>query len=350
MEEKARKILQKLIDSPESIGKLFGSIEGALTYINKISPEVYNEIDTKDETWYDNDLQDLIIYYQLRNSEDRIDYIKKFIDRHDFNDLDVQGDRIIYNADLDDVLNLYDDRGRNTTARYVAKEVLGEDGFTEWFSGDFYDLSGLISELDKDNLKRLKLKSVEELDGVISREDIEEQEIELLTEILEIQGNPDYLEVNMENISEMLEDSETSKFLFENYLVDLESSLSSAYNQAYNDAFGDEILDDVYSGMEGLLGKMERNDYTITAKDGKKFYRTNYLIDVTPNIVDIFLSYFSDHKNNYYNIDYYGNFTNMMNEYLDNTGNKIGNKIDFRIPDYPDSRRVEQFYNDIVEI
>ena len=39
-----------------------------------------------------------------------------------------------------------------------------------------------------------------------------------------------------------------------------------------------------------------------------------------------------------------------MQEYLDNTGNKIGRKIDFRIPDYPDSRRVEQIYNDIVEI
>jgi hypothetical protein len=345
MEEKARKILEKLIDSPESIGKLFGSIEGALSYINKISPEVYNEINTKDDTWYDNDLQDLIIYHQLRNSEDEIDYIKKFIDRHDFNDLSVEGDRIIYNADLDDVLNLYDDRGRDTTARYVAKEVLG-DGFTEWFSGNFYDLSGLISELDKENLQKLKLRSVEELDGVISREDIEEQDIELLHEMLEIQGNPDYLEVNMENISEMLEDKETSKFLFENYLVELESFLSSGYNQAYNDAFGDEILDDVYSGMDDLLGKMERNDYTITAKDGKKFYRTNYLIDVTPNIVGIFLNYFSDHKNNYYNIDYYGNFTNMMNEYLDNNGERI----DFRIPDYPDSRKVTQIYNDIVEI
>jgi len=346
MEEKARKILEKLIDSPESVGKLFGSIEGALSYINKISPEVYNEIDTKDEVWYDNDLQDLIIYHQFRNSEDQIDYIKKFINSHDFNDLSVQGDRIIYNADLDDVLNLYDDRGRDTTAKGVAKYVLGEDGFTEWFSGDLAGLSLLISQLDKENLQKLKLKSVEELDGVISREDIEEQDIELLTEMLEIQGNPEYLEVNIENISEMLEDSETSKFLFENYLVELESSLLSAYYQAYNDAYGDEILDKVYSGMEDLLGKMERNDYTITAKDGKKFYRTNYLIDVTPNIVDIFLKYFSDHKNNYYNIDYYGNFTNMMGEYLENNEERI----DFRIPDYPNLSRVEQIYNDIVEI
>jgi len=144
----------------------------------------------------------------------------------------------------------------------------------------------------------------------------------------------------------MLGDRKTSKFLFDNYLVDLESSLSSAYNQAYNDAFGDEMSDEVYSGMEELLGKMERNDYTITGKDGKKFYRTNYLIDVTPNIVNIFLEYFSDYKGNTYDIDYYGNFTNMMNEYLD----KNGEKIDFRIPDYPDSRKVEQIYNDIVEI
>ena len=346
MEEKARKILQKLIDSPESAEKLFGSFEGALSYINRISPEVYNEIDTKDETWYDNELQDRIIYHQLNNSENKIDYIKKFIDRHSFDDLDVQGDRIIYNADLDDVLNLYDDRGRDSTAKGVAKVVLGDDGYTEWLSGDFYDLSGLIDELNKENLQELKLKSIEVLNGIISRENIEEEGIELLDEMLEIQGNPEYLEVNMENISEMLEDSETLKFLFENYLTDLEGELSNAYNQAYNDAFGDEILNDVYSGMEGLLGKMERNDYTITAKDGKKSYRTNYLIDVTPNIVDIFLNYFSDYKNNYRQIDYYGNFTNMMKEFLDANGEKI----DFRIRDYPDSRKVNQIYNDIVEI
>jgi hypothetical protein len=150
----------------------------------------------------------------------------------------------------------------------------------------------------------------------------------------------------MENISEMLEDSETLKFLFENYLTDWEGELSNAYNQAYNDAFGDEMSDEVYSGMEELLGKMERNDYTITGNDGKKFYRTNYLIDVTPNIVDIFLNYFSDYKNHYHQIDYYGNFTNMMDEYLDDNGGRI----DFRIPDYPDSRKVEQIFNDIVEI
>ena len=346
MEEKARKILQILIDSPESVEKLFGSFEGALSYINRISSEVYNEIDTKDETWYDNDLQDRIIYHQLNNSENKIDYIKKFIDRHSFDDLDVQGDRIIYNADLDDVLNLYDDRGRDSTAKGVAKVVLGDDGYTEWLSGDFYDLSGLIDELNKENLQRLKLKFIEELNGIISREKIEEDGIELLDEMLEIQGNPEYLEVNMENISEMLEDSETLKFLFENYLTDLEGELSNAYNQAYNDAFGDEILNDVYSGMEGLLGKMERNDYTITSKDGKKSYRTNYLIDVTPNIVDIFLNYFSDYKNHYHQIDYYGNFTNMMKEFLDANGEKI----DFRIRDYPDSRKVNQIYNDIVEI
>jgi hypothetical protein len=347
MEEKARKILQKLIDSPESAEKLFGSFEGALSYINRISPEVYNEIDTKDETWYDNDLQDRIIYHQLNNSENKIDYIKKFIDRHSFNDLDVKGDRIIYNADLDDVLNLYDDRGRDSTAKGVAKLALGDDdGYTEWFSGSIYDLSDSIDILNPKNLQELKLKSIEVLNGIISRENIKEEGIELLDEMLEIQGNPEYLEVNMENISEMLEDSETLKFLFDNYLADLEFDLSNAYNQAYNDAFGDEILNDVYSGMQGLLGKMERNDYTITSKDGKKSYRTNYLIDVTPNIVNIFLSYFSDYKNHYHQIDYYGNFTNMMDEYLDDNGGRI----DFRIPDFPDSRKVEQIFNDIVEI
>jgi hypothetical protein len=51
-------------------------------------------------------------------------------------------------------------------------------------------------------------------------------------------------------------------------------------------------------------------------------------------------------RNNYNSIEYYGSFKEMLNE-LFNDGL---DRIDFRIPDYPDFDDVKKSYNEYVEI
>jgi len=339
MEEKALKILKLLQDDPDKIGRMVGGLDSVLDYLAKHG--VINQIDSSDEFWFDNDLQDKLIYKQLSNSEDKLQYIKNFIIRHTFNDLKIEGDKIIWDIDPDDLEKFFDDRGRDGTAAGVAKIVFDND-FFEWFGGRTYlGVNDLVSDLDKTNRKLLGDKIIDELNGEISKEDIENSDIDLLQELLEIQGSPEFLTIDTDNISEILDNYESLKYI--NEISDIFDDLSGSWDNAYNSAYENEVSNLVWSGIEEMFGKTEVYDYTIT-QSGKKLYRKGIKIDVTPNIVNLFMDYFGN-QTHYHEIDYFGSFENMMNEYFEEES-----KIDFRIPDYPDHSEVVKLYNEYVEL
>jgi len=339
MEEKALKILKLLQDDPDKIGRMVGGLDSVLDYLAKHG--VINQIDSSDEFWFDNDLQDKLIYKQLSNSEDKLQYIKNFIVRHTFNDLKIEGDKIIWDINPDDLEKFFDDRGRDGTAAGVAKIVFDND-FFEWFGGRTYlGVNDLVSDLDKTNRKLLGDKIIDELNGEISKEDIENSDIDLLQELLEIQGSPEFLTIDTDNISEILDNYESLKYI--NEISDIFDDLSGSWDNAYNSAYENEVSNLVWSGIEEMFGKTEVYDYTIT-QSGKKLYRKGIKIDVTPNIVNLFMDYFGN-QTHYHEIDYFGSFENMMNEYFEEES-----KIDFRIPDYPDHSEVVKLYNEYVEL
>jgi hypothetical protein len=339
MEEKALKILKLLQDDPDKIERMVGGLDSVLDYLAKHG--VINQIDSSDEFWFDNDLQDKLIYKQLNNSEDKLQYIKNFIVRHTFNDLKIEGDKIIWDINPDDLEKFFDDRGRDGTAAGVAKIVF-EDDYFEWFGGDAYlGVDSLVNELDKTNRKLLGEKIIDELNGKISEDDIENSNIDLLQELLEIQGSPEFLTIDTDNINEILDNYESLKYI--NKISDIFDDLSGSWNNAYNLAYESEMSNLVWSGIEEMFGKTEVYDYTIT-QSGKKLYRKGIKIDVTPNIVNLFMDYFGN-QTHYHEIGYFGSFENMMNEYFEEES-----KIDFRIPDYPDHSEVVKLYNEYVEL
>jgi hypothetical protein len=338
MEEKALKILKLLQDDPDKIERMVGGLDSVLDYLAKHG--VINQIDSSDEFWFDNDLQDKLIYKQLNNSEDKLQYIKNFIVRHTFNDLKIEGDKIIWDINPDDLEKFFDDRGRDGTAAGVAKIVF-EDDYFEWFGDVFTGVDTLVDDLDKTNRKLLGEKIIDELNGKISEEDIENSDIDLLQELLEIQGSPEFLTIDTDNINEILDNYESLKYI--NKISDIFSDLSNSWNNAYNSAYENEVSNLVWSGIEEMFGKTEVYDYTIT-QSGKILYRKGIKIDVTPNIVNLFMDYFGN-QTHYHEIDYFGSFEYMMKEYFEEES-----KIDFRIPDYPDHSEVVKFYNEYVEL
>jgi hypothetical protein len=339
MEEKALKILKLLQDDPEKIGRMVGGIDSVLDYLAKHG--VLNQIDSTGEFWFDNDLQDKLIYKQLNNSEDKLQYIRDFIRRHTFNDLTIEGDKIIWDIDVDDLLKFFDGGGRNTNVRSIAELVLNND-FNEWFNNDYYEIYELVSELDSKNRKLLGEKIISELNNEISRDDIIDSGVDFLEELLEIQGNPEFITIDSDNINDILDDKETLKYI--NDSTDVFMNLSSSWDNAYNSVYESKLSDEVWSGIEDKFGKSEINDYTITQRDGNKIYRKGVRIDVTPKIVNIFLDYFGN-QSHYHEIDYFGSFENMMDEYFEEES-----KIDFRVPDYPDHSEVVKLYNEYVEL
>jgi hypothetical protein len=338
MEEKALKILKLLQDDPDKIGRMVGGLDSVLDYLAKHG--VINQIDSSDEFWFDNDLQDKLIYKQLSNSEDKLQYIKNFIVRHTFNDLKIEGDKIIWDINPDDLENFFDDRGRDVTAAGIAKIVF-EDDYFEWFGDVFTGVDTLVDDLDKTNRKLLGEKIIDEFNGKISKEDIENSDIDLLQELLEIQGSPEFLTIDTDNINEILDNYESLKYI--NKISDIFSDLSNSWNNAYNSAYENEVSNLVWNGIEEMFGEAEVYDYNIT-QSGKILYRKGIKIDVTPNIVNLFMDYFGN-QTHYHEIDYFGSFENMMNEYFEEES-----KIDFRIPDYPDHSEVVKLYNEYVEL
>jgi hypothetical protein len=338
MEEKALKILKLLQDDPDKIGRMVGGLDSVLDYLAKHG--VINQIDSSDEFWFDNDLQDKLIYKQLSNSEDKLQYIKNFIVRHTFNDLKIEGDKIIWDINPDDLENFFDDRGRDVTAAGIAKIVF-EDDYFEWFGDVFTGVDTLVDDLDKTNRKLLGEKIIDEFNGKISKEDIENSDIDLLQELLEIQGSPEFLTIDTDNINEILDNYESLKYI--NKISDIFSDLSNSWNNAYNSAYENEVSNLVWNGIEEMFGEAEVYDYNIT-QSGKILYRKGIKIDVTPNIVNLFMDYFGN-QTHYHEIDYFGSFENMMNEYFEEES-----KIDFRIPDYPYHIERVKLYNEYVEL
>ena len=345
MEKNAIKILEMLQDNPDKVMKIFGSFEGTLRFIYHYSPEILMSIDTNDDFWYDTDLQDRIINFQLKNFKDKKEVIKNFIKNHTFNELEVEDNKIVWNLkDIDDLSELFTDT-RNSNTRSVVEKLLKDD-YYEWFYDDYYSLEDMIEELNPENLTKLKRIIIEKLNGQLTSENVSDSNSLLLDEMFEILGNPETLEINDENVSDILDDKDTRKYIFENYLDEEESLLRNAYQQAQNDAYHDELFRSFSSSVEDFLGNLEFYDSTLTTKDGNKLYRKGAKIDVTPSIERIFSNYFSNASDHYHQIDYYGNFLNMLKEYMD----EEGETLDFRMPDYPDSYEVEKIYNEIVEI
>jgi len=257
------------------------------------------------------------------------------------NDLIVENNRIIWVTDKDDLLMAFDDRGRDGTAKSAAEIVFNED-YNEHFNdviNDFY--YDCVETLNDKNKSLLANKIVSELPPLTS-EDIEETSF--LTELWEIEGQNNFLTITSDNITELLEDKETTIYIFRNFFPDLGSDMSNAYHNAYNSAYEDELSKEVYGGLEGFFGDSGKMVKVGTNRTGNDVW--SYTIDVTNTFDYLFREYFSDWNNHYNSIEYFGSFKEMLNQLFD-----AGlDKIDFTIPDYPDSDEIEKAYNEYVEI
>jgi hypothetical protein len=195
--------------------------------------------------------------------------------------------------------------------------------------------------LNDNNKSLLANKIVSELPPLTS-ENIEQTSF--LEELWEIEGQPETLSITSENVTELLEDEETTKYIINNFFPDLRSDMENAYWNAFNTAYENELSKNVYGGLEGFFGDSGKMVNVGTNRAGNDIW--TYAIDVTNTFDYLFREFFMNWKNNYNPIEYYGSFKEMLNE-LFNDGL---DRIDFRIPDYPDFDDVKDAYNEYVEI
>jgi hypothetical protein len=341
MEDKISALIDKFYDNPSGVAKNFGGPEQFIKFVlTKGNPEEHY-LDPKNQFFYDEGLQDLLIWEQYQSTPNKLEYLKRFISDFLESDLVVENDRIIWLIDKDDLLMVFDDRGRDGTAKYAAEMVFNED-YNEHFSDvytEFYD--DCIRTLNDKNENLLANKIVSELPPLTS-EDIEQTSF--LEELWEIEGQSGFLSITSDNISELLGDNKTTDYIITNFFPDLKSDMMNAYHNAFNTAYEDELSKKVYSNLEGFFGDSGKMVNLGTNRAGNDIW--TYAIDVTNTFDYLFREYFSDWENHYNPIEYFGSFKEMLNQLFDDGLDKI----DFTIPDYPDSDEVESNYNEYVEI
>ena len=341
MEDKISALIDKFYDNPTGVAKNFGGPEQFIKFVlTKGNPEEHY-LDPKNQFFYDEGLQDLLIWEQYQTTPNKLEYFKRFISDFLESDLVVENDRIIWLIDKDDLLMAFDDRGRDGTAKYAAEMVFNED-YNEHFNDvidDFYN--DCVRTLNDKNESLLANKIVSELPPLTS-DDIEQTSF--LEELWEIEGQSGFLTITSDNISELLGDDETTDYIITNFFPDLKSDMMNDYHNAFNTAYEDELSKKVYSNLEGFFGDSGKMVNVGTNRAGNDIW--TYAIDVTNTFDYLFREYFSDWENHYNPIEYFGSFKEMLNQLFDDGIERI----DFRIPDYPDYSEVESAYNEYVEI
>lgn len=341
MDDKIIRLINKFEEDPDAVSKNFGSHQNVIKYILSRGDEYKQYMDPKNQVYFDNDLQDLLIWEQYDAAPDKKEYLKEFSREFLDSDVDVIDDKIIWVTDKEDLSEMFDDRGRDATARGVAQRVLNDD-YNFYFDDviyDFYD--ECIETLNDINKTALSNKIVSELPPLL-KDDFED--IDFLEELWEVKGQPETLIIGEDDINSLLDDEEATNYIMKNHFSDLMSDMENSYTNAYNSAYESELADEVYSGLEGMFG-----DSGQMVERGKN-YKGNpvwkYQIDITNSLEGFFREYFSGWKSNWNQFEYYGSFYNLMKELFDSGYERI----DFRIPDYPDSSDIRNNYNEYVEI
>jgi hypothetical protein len=253
-----------------------------------------------------------------KNPQSTIDYV---VDEF-LGDVKKEGDKYYMIMSRDDLSEFFDDRGRNGTARDVAKRVLTDEP-TDWYYNDSVDVSTVVEELDEGNFDNLLHKFFVEHEG-------EEYDGEIITQ--------EFMKNTTKNeLSDMI------------YKLDdeLSSNLTSLYSTAENYAYEEEIYNLVNRELKDFFGTEKWGDYItsqIRKVDGTVVNRETFRVDVTNLLKRIVLEYIDMHITEPDNqFEYQGNLENVIKDWF----NETEDYLDFRIPEYPDYRLLEKQINDL---
>lgn len=253
-----------------------------------------------------------------KNPESTIDYI---VDEY-LGDVRKEGDKYYMIMSRDDLSEFFDDSGRNSTARDVAKRVLSDEP-SDWYYDDTVEVSTTVDELDEGNFDNLVHKFFVQHEG-------EEYDGEIITQEFMKNTTPSELSAMITKLDD-----------------EMASNLMNLYSTAENYAYEEEIYNMVHRELKDFLGTEKWGDY-ITSQikkiDGTVVNREQFRLDVTNLLKRIIPEYIEMHVTEPDNqIEYQGNFENVIKDWF----NETEDYLDFRVPDYPDYRLIGKQINDL---
>lgn len=253
-----------------------------------------------------------------KNPQSTIDYV---VDEF-LTDVKKEGDKYYMIMSRDDLSEFFDDRGRDGTARDVAKRVLSDEP-SDWYNNDSVDVSTVVEELDEGNFDNLLHKFFVEHEG-------EEYDGEIITQ--------EFMKNTTKNeLSDMISKLDD----------ELSSNLTSLYSTAENYAYEEEIYNLVNRELKDFFGTEKWGDYItsqIRKVDGTVVNKETFRVDVTNLLKRIVPEYINMHVTEPDNqFEYQGNLENVIQDWF----NETEDYLDFRAPEYPDYRLLEKQINDL---
>jgi len=261
--------------------------------------------------------QHLKIMYE-RNPQTTMNYI---VDNF-LGDVQKIGEEYFMTIGREDLSNFFDDRGRDGTARDVAKRLLSDEA-GEWYYDSYIELENIISELNKTNFEKLKTRFLEKNEGKNFNEET------ITKELVD--------EMDSNDISKAIKELD----------VDLSSELQNLYSSAENYAYEGELYDLVYRELQEFFGyedfgKWENQSYKRI--DGEVINKEVFRVNVTKLLDRVIPEYLNMHLTEPDNqLEYQGNLEYVLNDLFD----EGEDRLDFRIPEYPDYSRTRENINDL---
>ena len=251
-------------------------------------------------------------------------------------EIDEDGRVFLDLSDLSDLSELFCDRSsRDGLSRAMVEEILnGEfDNWFEYTTDSVYD--DVISELNPKNHKILANYIVDSLQNTrIS------PETEVLSEIANEQGHPDYVTVDSSVVETILDDKETMTHLLSEELQDLDNSLYSIHINAYSSAYESAVINSIWSELQEYVeGKGQF--YSVPHKFKKDTVINRFTIPVASNFHEIIEDYLRDKANrgNRGLLEYYGSYISLIADNFD--------CLTVYGPDYPDYSEIKNNINEI---
>jgi hypothetical protein len=243
--------------------------------------------------------------------------------------------------DREELAVFFDDRGRDGTARDVAKHVFSEDMWDPYWDTTSDVYRDVIEELDDNNQKHLG----EYILRHIGNQDlnVEDYSADFFQELADIQAKDGVFQITQDNVGPLIGDEEAMNELLNGDLEELKSELYSVHNGAYNRAYEEECYDLVYGGLEEYFSS-RIIDEEKKVGEKTKYYPYIKIRDFQSNV----MAFFNENKGSGYNesiLEYWGSYTGMMGHLFDY---EVYSEIDFRIPDYADWDYVKRNINDML--
>jgi hypothetical protein len=334
--------LQEYIDEfnngeMEDLLKIFGSMEQILTFFQK--QNILNDIDPFDDDLSDYQLE--ILNYLLNVLNDK-ETLRVCISKLD--DIVIKDDGYyLYVKDREDLAELFYNGGRDTSARDVTKMVLGDDvDWDRWgnTTDDIY--RDVVEELNPENIELLKKHML----SVLTNWKIEIDDV--TPDLFNNYSKDGIFYLTTENVGDVIGDEESFMYLINNdYLDDLSGELYGIHSNAYNSAYETEVYNNVFDELGTFFDMKTSKWESIPSSYNPEKLIEHYVLKFNPGEVFNSISkYVADTGNwGYYdnNLDYVTNWVNMMNTFMDNGDEPW---LDFRIPEYPDSRLVDKYINE----